>query len=182
MNASSLSAGKRDPLLIAARVIAIVLIVIMAIAIGALAIAAPAVVVKQADVLAELTAEGYVGSGAIVWAIAGIILLAIVPLALIITFLRTGIAMIDTVAAGDPFVPDNAQRLSRMGWLVLAVQASALPIGALAVWLGQRVPQADIDADFDVSGSGLILALVLFILARIFRHGAAMREELEGTV
>ena len=182
MTATSLPAGKRDPLLIAARIIAIVLIVIMAIAIGALLIAAPAVLVKQADVLAELAAEGYAGGGAIVWAIAGIILLAIVPLTLIITFLRTGIAMIDTVEAGDPFVPDNAQRLSRMGWLVLAVQASTLPIGALAVWLEQRVPQAEIDADFDISGSGLILALVLFILARIFRHGAAMREELEGTV
>ncbi len=182
MHIPSLPTGRRDPLLIAARIIAVVLIVIMAIAIAALVVAAPAVAVKQADVLRELASEGYAGSGTAVWAIVAIILLAIVPLALIITFLRTGVAMIDTVAAGDPFVPENAQRLSRMGWLVLAVQAAALPIGALAVWLGQRMPQADIDVDFDVDGGALILALVLFILSRIFRHGAAMREELEGTV
>ena len=29
---------------------------------------------------------------------------------------------------------------------------------------------------------GILLALVLFILARVFREGAAMRSELEGTV
>ena len=30
--------------------------------------------------------------------------------------------------------------------------------------------------------SGILMVLVLFILARVFRHGAAMREDLEGTV
>ena len=29
---------------------------------------------------------------------------------------------------------------------------------------------------------GILLVLILFILARVFRHGAAMREDLEGTV
>lgn len=182
MTASPFPAGKRDPLLITVRVIAIFLIVIMAIVIAALVVVAPAVVIKQADVLRELAAEGYAGDGTVIWAIAAVIALAIVPLALIIQFLRTGIAMIDSVGEGDPFVPENATRLSRMGWLTLAAQLAALPIGALAAWIDQRVPQADIDVDFDVSGSGIALALVLFILARIFRHGAAMRDELEGTV
>jgi hypothetical protein len=43
--------------------------------------------------------------------------------------------------------------------------------------------------DFGVPGMfvpiflfGLVVGLVLFILARVFRHGAAMREDLEGTV
>ena len=36
------------------------------------------------------------------------------------------------------------------------------------------------EASFDFGG--LILILTLFILARVFRHGAAMREDLEGTV
>ena len=31
-------------------------------------------------------------------------------------------------------------------------------------------------------GSGVILVLVLFVLARVFRKGTEMREELEGTV
>jgi hypothetical protein len=40
----------------------------------------------------------------------------------------------------------------------------------------------DADFDFGVSLGGLLLALTLFILARVFRQGAAMREDLEGTV
>ena len=38
---------------------------------------------------------------------------------------------------------------------------------------------------FDISPNdltGFLIVLVLFILARVFRHGAAMREDLEGTV
>jgi hypothetical protein len=33
-----------------------------------------------------------------------------------------------------------------------------------------------------ISFGGFLLALVLFILARVFRKGTEMREELEGTV
>ena len=73
-------------------------------------------------------------------------------------------------------------RLSRTGWLVLAIQVAAIPLGAVVLWLSERVKSVDADVDIGFSGNGLILALVLFILARVFRHGAAMREELEGTV
>ena len=34
----------------------------------------------------------------------------------------------------------------------------------------------------DVSANGLLLVLVLFILARVFKTGAQMRDDLEGTV
>jgi hypothetical protein len=34
----------------------------------------------------------------------------------------------------------------------------------------------------DVPLAGLFLALVLFILARVFREGTRMRDDLEGTV
>jgi hypothetical protein len=40
---------------------------------------------------------------------------------------------------------------------------------------GRSVPQANLL-------SGLLLVLVLFILARVFRVGAAMRDDLEGTI
>ena len=33
-----------------------------------------------------------------------------------------------------------------------------------------------------ISFHGLLLTLVLFILARVFRHGTTLRTELEGTV
>jgi hypothetical protein len=54
----------------------------------------------------------------------------------------------------------------------------------MALWLSEHIKadKADLDINIGFSGSGLVLMLVLFILSRIFRHGAAMREELEGTV
>ena len=35
---------------------------------------------------------------------------------------------------------------------------------------------------FNVELTGILLTLILFILARVFREGSRMREELEGTV
>ena len=106
--------------------------------------------------------------------------LALVPIGLLMVFLRTLKLVIDSVGAGDPFAPVNAKRLARMGWLMIGVQLAAIPIGALAAWLNHRIDVGEIG--FEVSGEGVVLALVLFILARVFRHGAAMRDELEGTV
>jgi galactitol-specific phosphotransferase system IIC component len=53
----------------------------------------------------------------------------------------------------------------------------------MVMWLASvaKEAHADVRTDLDLGGS-LLLPLVLFILARVFRHGAAMREELEGTV
>ena len=41
---------------------------------------------------------------------------------------------------------------------------------------------ADITIDAGLDIEGILLALILFILARVFRHGARMRDDLEGTV
>lgn len=179
-------AGGKDPLLVAARVVAIFMMVMMGIAMGALVIALPAVLFKQADIIAELVKHGITGNHqTIIWVIAGVMVLALVPLGLIFNFLVTLNKLIDSVGHGEPFAAENALRLSRMGWLVLAIQVATIPLGALGYWLAEQLKgMEDIHADVDVgfSGNGLVLALVLFILARIFRHGAAMREELEGTV
>ena len=39
-----------------------------------------------------------------------------------------------------------------------------------------------VDVDFGIDGESLLLILILFVLARVFREGAAMQAELEGTV
>lgn len=94
-------------------------------------------------------------------------------------------SIIGTVGEGDPFQPRNAVRLSQMAWLMLSTQVLIL----FAVPLGLQIANyedsaagvgADVEASLDFSG--LLLVVVLFILARVFRHGAAMREDLEGTV
>jgi hypothetical protein len=95
--------------------------------------------------------------------------------------------IVDTVGEGDPFVPMNARRLTQMAWLTLAMQLVTLPIGSLAVWIGAEMTKLGAHTDIDdvqmgISGNGLLLMLILFILARVFRQGAAMRDELEGTV
>ena len=77
----------------------------------------------------------------------------------------------------SPFAaPGHAVR-APLAVLALAV---ALAAGALTIWLEESTK--DFEANFDISIGGILLPLVLFILARVFRRGAEMREELEGTV
>ena len=72
-----------------------------------------------------------------------------------------------------------------MGWIALGSQVVMIPLGALLHWIAvitRDMRNVRIEADFGLSGGMILLTLVLFILARVFRHGAAMREDLEGTV
>ena len=93
-------------------------------------------------------------------------------------------AIIASVADGDPFIPDNARRLNAMAWLLLTHEIAAVIIGQLRLYGANAVDPAAGDSlnysPYDLNG--LLMVLVLFILARVFRHGAAMREDLEGTV
>ena len=77
---------------------------------------------------------------------------------------------------GDPFTLANAARLTRMAWLAMTVQMINVSQTLMTTYLpsnGMSTP---------LSLTALSVGLVLFILARVFRHGAAMREDLEGTV
>lgn len=96
------------------------------------------------------------------------------------TFVRNLLAIIRTVGEGDPFVPLNADRLQRMAWLTLAIQIVGLIMGSSIFWISKRLHEADLSLDFGVES--WITILLLFVLARVFRRGTAMREELEGTV
>ncbi|MEX1024783.1 MAG: DUF2975 domain-containing protein [Planctomycetota bacterium] len=78
-----------------------------------------------------------------------------------------------SVDAGDPFIARNANRLSRMGWMALGIQLLLVVVGEPGV-----VEQTAVGA----SSGGFALALTLFVLARVFRHGTALRADLEGTV
>ncbi|QIG54462.1 DUF2975 domain-containing protein [Altererythrobacter sp. BO-6] len=87
-----------------------------------------------------------------------------------------------SVGEGDPFIDANASRLTRMGWIALAIEVGKLPLIAIVAWMMTQFQPTAVEADLEFSLTGLLLALVLFILARVFRHGAAMRADLEGTV
>ena len=176
----------KDPLLAAARFIIAFFIVALAIGLAAIAIAIPAALLNQGAILAELTKDGHtVVAPNFFTVITVTLLIAAAVLALGVWFLVLLRRIVGTVATGDPFIRDNGHRLSLMGWIALAGQAAAVPLGASVLWLAGMVEDHDsvrIDDDYGFSGGGVILVLVLFILARVFRQGAAMREDLEGTV
>ena len=111
--------------------------------------------------------------------------LALIAAAMFLFFGRMR-ALIGSVGDGDPFIPENAQRLSVMAWLLLAAQVLAVPVAILRERMAALALDVAPDAAPFAFGRqdlvGIVLVVVLFILARVFRHGAAMREDLEGTV
>lgn len=89
------------------------------------------------------------------------------------------LAMVATVRDGDPFTAANAQRLQAIGWALLALQLLDLLFGAFSWWF------AALHVDFATwspSFGGWIATLMLFVLARVFRRGAEMRDDLAMTV
>lgn len=102
--------------------------------------------------------------------------LASIPAGLMLATLSR---MIRTVREGTPFISANARRLRIMAWLVLILQLVDVAFGLL----GSRA--AAIEADWvgwSPSVMGWLMVLLLFVLARIFETGVAMRDDLEGTV
>lgn len=95
-------------------------------------------------------------------------------------FLRKLVAIIDSVGQGSPFVPENAARLRAMGWIALAFQLLSLLAAPAELWLARVLPGSHVQVSF--SFSGLIIALLLFVLARVFDHGTRLAEDVEGTV
>ena len=82
--------------------------------------------------------------------------------------------IVDSARAGDPFVPDNGARLRRIGWLMLAINVTMTC--TLTLVLKGRITFPP------VSFSAVLTVLMIFVIARIFETGAAMRSELQETV
>ena len=172
-----------DPLLMAGKFMSRILQVVIGIAGLAIIIAVPVLLFNShwlADALAE--ADSKASLSMIMAAITVVSLIALAVIALSFHFFKLLEQVIDTVSQGEPFSSLNADRLSRMGWIALIFQLASIPIGAIAFYLASNLPSEDIAADFEFSLTGILFAIVLFILARVFRQGAAMRDDLEGTV
>jgi hypothetical protein len=87
--------------------------------------------------------------------------------------------MIESARDGDPFVGANALRLRTIGWALLVLQLLDVA-GAL---LGRAIPSLGSAAPAgDISAGGWIAVLMVFILSRVFAAGAAMRDDLAGTI
>ena len=106
--------------------------------------------------------------------------LGVVTLALIWTIMRKLLAIVGSVALGDPFAMANAVRLKAIGWLMVALQLIGFPL-ALAAGEAADLFGAN-NVGFDFSLNAVLSILLVFVLAGVFEQGATMREELEGTV
>ena len=179
-----MSIKPRDPLLGFAKGLTWFFIGILGFAAGMLTICSPFIFLKKAEILAQLAEKGVTVGDSFV-AILFLVLVSIAGLlALMIWFLRLLQKIIDSVGEGDPFIPENADRLSRMGWITVAGYVASVPIGATIGYVAKIAADAgeSVDAEVNMGGGGILLILVLFVLARVFRHGSAMRADLEGTV
>jgi hypothetical protein len=104
--------------------------------------------------------------------------IAAVPLTHVV--LSRLLAIVETVRAGDPFVAGNAERLQRIAWAVLGLELMHVAVMAIATSASTESMPIDIKWRLDVTR--WLTVLLLFVLARVFEHGARMRADLEGTV
>ncbi|MCP5395459.1 MAG: DUF2975 domain-containing protein [Sphingomonadaceae bacterium] len=175
-----------DPLLMAGKIISLLAQGVMAIAAIALAITLPVVLFMQDTINLEIAKEhGGTVDPLPVLAIGIVIALALAGVVLLFVFFGKLRQIIATVGEGDPFVPENADRLSAMAWIMLGIYLLGIPIAAAGVTVAnwaKTIEGVHVASGISFDASSILLVVVLFILARVFRHGAAMREDLEGTV
>lgn len=88
-------------------------------------------------------------------------------------------AIIASASACNPFDPANAARLRAIGWSPTAIQVIDLAYGIINVRMSELTGEY---FGWSPALTGWLAGLLMFVLARIFQQGAAMREELEGTV
>lgn len=141
----------------------------------------PIVIFKHGAVVRDL-AENGIRAGALPWMVV-LLVLGIAMAILGFFFFRLLRRIVDSVGDGDPFIPINADRLYQMGWLSLALQAVIMAATPLMIWFDALPEKPNVhhnDTGFSIGA--LVTALLLFVLARVFRVGSQMREELEGTV
>ena len=116
----------------------------------------------------------------LILALRTVAVLGLVTIPLNYIVLKRLLGMVDTVRAGDPFVAANAERLQAIAWCLLALQILSMVIGAIGKAISSPQHPVDLDAGFSING--WLAVLLTFVLARVFAHGALMREDLEGTV
>lgn len=97
--------------------------------------------------------------------------------AAVLVIVRTLRQIFMTLTAGDPFHPDNINRLRLIGLMLAAIEIGRYVVWALTARLAyvRRIePSFSLTAWFAV--------LVVFVLAEVFREGARLRREAELTI
>jgi hypothetical protein len=173
----------RDPLLAAAQLVLAVMAGLLMLTIALVVIGAVAVVTFQRAPIAARIADAGLAEPVGIWGLFAGLLAVCGVLFMALRFVIALGEIVKSVDEGDPFIPANARRLTQMGWLALAIQVGAgvLAFGQtrLERLMGSTEPPANATGTMVC---GIMLILILFILARVFRKGTEMREDLEGMV
>lgn len=161
-----------DPLLIVATTLLYVLL-------AGIAVAAIAMGVGLATELARNGAPW----GAALWdpawrPISGL-LFALGALWLVADSVLAVLGMISAVGRGEAFDPANVGRLERIAWNTIGLAITGLIARLAGVGIQGDINGFEIGVDLPTS---IGFAMLIFILARVFRQGAAMQTDLEGTV
>ena len=177
--------AENDLLLTSAKAFARILQGVFALAGGIVLLMAPIIMMMSQGMLADFVDPDNLPSVALFpLPGVGILLAMAVSLAALSLFFGKMHAIIRSVGEGDSFAPENAGRLGAMAWLLLVHEVAAVLVGELRAYLAGLVDGQGSNAitysPYDLDG--MLIVLVLFILARVFRRGAAMRADLEGTV
>jgi hypothetical protein len=164
-------------LLRAATLFSLFLIAVLALALGALALAMAGKfhLPIPADILDGVPVNQILAAG-IYAVVTGVICIALAAYIFLLTA-----RIVDTASQGDPFVTENASRLNLIAWLLLAIQAAGFLCNTVLSSLPDKI-SSRVSGGFDLSATGILAALLIFVLAQIFRRGSEMRAELQGTV
>lgn len=106
--------------------------------------------------------------------------MGLAALGMVATILFKLLAIVGSVVHEDPFVQANAARLKIIGWLMIAVQTLGTAIGFVGRDIGWLIGEKNVEFGFSLNS--LLSILLVFVLAGVFERGAAMRDDLKGTV
>lgn len=167
-----MSTGSKDPLLIAAQVLLYVLL-------AGVLIAAISGGVGLVTYCAAYGVPWWSPIWAAPWHPITNLLFALGALWLVADTTVAVLGMIGTVSRGAPFERANISRLERIAHNTIGLAV----LGVIAKIAGSGISGSinGVEIGVDLPGS-IGFALLLFILARVFRRGAAMQDDLAGTV
>jgi hypothetical protein len=156
--------------------IAIVLNLLWAVAIAILMLAMP----YREWIISALDLSQSLDADRVIAAMRRIVFLGVFAIGLNHLVLTRLLAIVRTVRAGDPFVADNAARLRAIAWTLLILQLVGMGIEAIAKSISTPANPVNIETGFSITG--WLAVVLMFVLARVFTVGAAMRSDLEGTI
>lgn len=88
--------------------------------------------------------------------------------------------IVRTVRMREPFTAANAGRVQAIAWGLLGLQVLHVAVAAIAASIATDKTPLKLGGGGTITG--WLAVLLLFVLAGVFREGAAMRDDLEGTV